>query len=87
MAVKIRLARHGAKKNPFYRIVAAPSDAPRDGRFLEVLGTYAPQHEPSAVTVKEDRVLDWLSRGAQPTETVRNLLRKAGVLEKARPAS
>ncbi|MBI5017405.1 MAG: 30S ribosomal protein S16 [Deltaproteobacteria bacterium] len=87
MAVKIRLARHGAKKNPFYRIVAATSEAPRDGRFLEVLGTYAPKENPAAVTVKEDRVLDWLSRGAQPTETVKSILKKAGVLDKARASA
>lgn len=87
MAVKIRLARHGAKKKPFYRIVAAASESPRDGRFLEVLGTYEPQQDPAAVTVKADRVLDWLSKGAQPTDTVRSLLKKAGVWDKAQPAS
>ncbi|GAB4271482.1 MAG: 30S ribosomal protein S16 [Deferrisomatales bacterium] len=83
MAVKIRLARHGAKKRPFYRIVAAPSEAPRDGRFLEVLGTYNPLTDPATIQVKEDRVLDWLGKGAQPTDTVRSLLRKTGVLAKA----
>jgi small subunit ribosomal protein S16 len=87
MAVKIRLARHGAKKKPFYRIVAAPTDAPRDGRFLEVLGTYDPLQQPAAVTVKEDRILDWLGKGAQPTDTVRSLLRKAGVWAKARASA
>jgi len=84
MAVKIRLARHGAKKKPFYRIVAATSEAPRDGRFLEVLGTYNPLENPAAVVVKEDRVLEWLSKGAQPTETVKSILKKAGVWDKAR---
>ncbi len=84
MAVKIRLSRHGAKKNPFYRIVAAPSDAPRDGRFLEVLGTYNPMTNPATISVKEDRVLAWLSKGAQPTDTVRSLFRKTGVWAKAR---
>lgn len=83
MAVRIRLARHGAKKRPFYRIVAAPGDAPRDGRFLEVLGTYNPLTEPATITVKEDRILDWLGRGAQPSDTVKSLLRKTGVWAKA----
>lgn len=87
MAVKIRLARHGAKKRPFYRIVAASSECPRDGRFLEILGTYSPQENPAGVTLKEDRVLDWLSKGAQPTDTVKSLLRKAGVLDKTAPAA
>ncbi len=88
MAVKLRLARHGAKKRPFYRIVAATTEAPRDGRFLEVLGTYAPLEEPVAITVKEDRVLDWLAKGAQPTDTVRSLLRQSGVwAKKAAPAA
>ena len=86
MAVKIRLARHGAKKRPFYRIVAATSSCPRDGRFLEILGTYSPQENPAGVTLKEDRVRDWLSKGAQPTDTVKSLLAKAGVLAKAAPA-
>jgi small subunit ribosomal protein S16 len=83
MAVKIRLARHGAKKRPFYRIVAAQNEAPRDGRFLEVLGTYNPLTEPATIDIKADRVLDWLARGAQPSDTVRSLLRKSGVLAKA----
>jgi small subunit ribosomal protein S16 len=83
MAVKIRLARHGAKKKPYYRIVAAPSEAPRDGRFLEILGTYNPLTDPAEVRLKEERVLDWLSKGAQPTDTVKSLLRKSGVWSKA----
>ena len=83
MAVRIRLARHGAKKRPFYRIVAAPSEAPRDGRFLEVLGTYNPLTQPATIAVKEDRVLDWLGKGAQPSDTVRSLLRQTGVWAKA----
>ena len=82
MAVKIRLARHGAKKRPFYRIVAAQNEAPRDGRFLEILGTYDPAPEPAAISVKADRVLDWLSKGAIPSDTVRSLLKKAGVFQK-----
>jgi small subunit ribosomal protein S16 len=84
MAVKIRLSRHGAKKRPFYRIVAASSRAPRDGRFLEVLGTYNPLTDPATITVKEDRILDWLGQGAQPSETVKSLLRKTGVWAKAK---
>lgn len=83
MAVRIRLARHGAKKRPYYRIVAAPSEAPRDGRFLEVLGTYNPLTQPATIAVKEDRVLDWLDKGAQPSDTVRSLLRQTGVWAKA----
>jgi small subunit ribosomal protein S16 len=83
MAVRIRLARHGAKKRPFYRIVVAPGDAPRDGRFLEILGTYDPATDPVTVTVKADRVLEWLGKGATPTDTVHSLLKKAGVFQKA----
>jgi len=79
MAVKIRLSRQGAKKRPFYRIVAAASTAPRDGRFLEVLGTYDPKTDPITLSVDQDRVRDWLSKGATPTDTVRSLLKKAGV--------
>jgi small subunit ribosomal protein S16 len=84
MAVKIRLARHGAKKKPFYRIVAAQTEAPRDGRFLEILGTYNPLSDPAGVQLKEDRVLEWLSKGAQPTDTVKSLLQKTGVWARAR---
>lgn len=83
MAVKIRLARHGAKKNPFYRIVAAPSQAPRDGRFLEVLGTYNPLTEPAAITVDHERVREWLGKGAIPTDKVKSLLKIAGVFKQA----
>ncbi len=82
MAVKIRLTRHGAKKRPFYRIVAADSQAPRDGRFIEVLGTYDPLTDPVTVTVKSDRILEWIGKGAQPSDTVRSLLKKAGVFSK-----
>lgn len=76
MAVKIRLARGGAKKKPFYRIVVADCEAPRDGRFLEVVGTYDPLQDPAKVTLKEDRVGYWLGEGAIPTETVNNILKK-----------
>ncbi len=77
MAVKIRLTRQGAKKKPFYRIVVADSEAPRDGNFLEVVGTYDPMAEPARIAVKGDRVSYWLSKGAVPTDTVRQLLKKA----------
>ena len=76
MAVKIRLARSGAKKRPFYRIVAADALAPRDGRFLEKLGTYNPLTEEGDLVLKRDRVEYWLSVGAQPTNTVARLIRR-----------
>jgi len=79
MAVKIRLARHGAKKRPFYRIVVANSESPRDGRFLENVGTYNPLQDPAAVTLKTDRIQFWLGQGAIPTDTVKNILKKEGV--------
>ena len=82
MAVKIRLKRLGQKKSPFYRIVAADSRMPRDGRFIEQLGTYDPRQNPAVVTIKEDEVLAWLNKGAQPSDTVRNILSKAGVMKK-----
>jgi len=75
--VKIRLARHGAKKRPFYRIVAADSRSPRDGRFLERLGSYDPTQDPALIEIKHDRLAEWLKNGAQPTETVAQLIRKA----------
>lgn len=78
MAVKIRLARHGAKKRPFYRIVVAPSENRRDGRFLEIVGTYNPLPDPAQVTLKSDRIQHWLGEGAIPTHTVKNLLKKEG---------
>ncbi len=79
MAVRIRLRRMGRKKRPFYRIVAADSRSPRDGRFIETLGTYNPLDEPATVEVKEDRVFYWLQNGAQPTQTVKNILRRKGI--------
>ena len=81
MAVKIRLTRIGRHKRPFYRIVVADSRMPRDGRFIEVLGTYDPLAKPAAIEIKQDRAVDWLKKGAQATDTVRNLLRKIGVLK------
>lgn len=82
MAVKIRLKRMGAKKHPFYRIVAADSRSPRDGRFIEQLGTYDPNKNPAAVTLKEEEIMKWLNDGAQPSDTVRNLLSQAGIMKK-----
>jgi small subunit ribosomal protein S16 len=81
MAVKIRLRRMGAKKKPFYRIVVADSRSPRDGRFIEELGTYDPLQEPSVIVVDGEKAKQWIANGAQPTETVKNLLKKSGVLE------
>ena len=78
MPVKIRLARHGAKKRPFYRIVAADIEAPRDGKFLEILGTYDPLKDPVAVTFQTDRIQYWMGQGAIPTDTVRSILKKEG---------
>ncbi|NDY41451.1 30S ribosomal protein S16 [Dissulfurirhabdus thermomarina] len=80
MAIRIRLARLGRKKRPFYRVVAANSEAPRDGRFLEILGTYDPLKDPAEVKVDADRLEKWLGRGAEPTQTVRSLLARAGLL-------
>ena len=78
MSVKIRLARHGAKKRPFYRIVVADSESPRDGKFLEVVGTYNPLMDPAEVNLKDERVKYWMGQGAIPTGTVKNLLKKQG---------
>ena len=82
MPVKIRLARHGAKKKPFYRIVAADSESPRDGRFLEIVGTYNPLIDPAEVSLKQERVKYWIDQGAIPTATVKNLLKKEGFFAK-----
>ena len=82
MAVKIRLKRMGAKKSPFYRIVVADSRSPRDGRYIEVVGTYNPVVEPAKVELNEELVLKWLQDGAKPSDTVRNLLSKQGIMEK-----
>ncbi|CCW36463.1 SSU ribosomal protein S16P [Chthonomonas calidirosea] len=80
--VKIRLKRMGARNRPFYRLVVANSTSPRDGRFIETIGTYNPLTDPPSITVKEERALYWLSVGAQPTDIARALLKKTGVLEK-----
>lgn len=78
MSVKIRLARHGAKKRPFYRIVVANSDSPRDGKFLENVGTYNPLQEPADIQLKPERIRYWMDQGATPSATVKNLLKKKG---------
>ena len=78
MAVKIRLARYGAKKKPFYRIVVADSESPRDGRFIENVGTYDPLIDPAEVSFKQERIKYWIDQGAIPTHTVKSLLKKEG---------
>ena len=80
--VKIKLRRMGKKKAPFYRIVVADSRYPRDGRFIEEIGYYDPMKEPVDIKVDADKAKEWLSKGAQPTETVKSLLVKSGVIEK-----
>lgn len=82
MAVKLRLRRMGAKKKPFYRIVAADSRSPRDGRFIEIVGTYNPLVSPAEITIDEEKVLKWLATGAKPSDTVRDLLSTKGILTK-----
>jgi small subunit ribosomal protein S16 len=78
MAVKLRLMRMGKTKQPTYRLVAADSRSPRDGRFIEILGTYEPRQEPSRINIDNDKVVKWLSQGAQPTETVEKILKISG---------
>jgi small subunit ribosomal protein S16 len=78
MAVRIRLARHGAKKKPFYRIVVADSEKPRDGKFLENVGTYDPGYDPAKITLKTERIQYWMGQGALATDTVKSLLKKEG---------
>lgn len=87
MSVKIRLTRLGGKKKPFYRIVVADSNAPRDGKFLEIVGTYDPTKNPAKAEIKENAVLGWLRKGAIPSETVEKVLNKAGVLAKLKSAA
>lgn len=82
MAVKIRLRRTGKKKAPSYRIVVADARSPRDGRFIEKIGWYNPRVEPSIINVDADKAIRWLKNGAQPTESVESLLRRAGVMER-----
>ena len=81
MAVKIRLKRIGAKKNPFYRVVVADARYPRDGRFIEELGTYNPLVDPAQVNIDGEKAAKWIKNGAQPTDTVRALLKKTGVIQ------
>ena len=80
MAARIRLTRKGTKKKPFYRIVVAHSEAPRDGKFLEIIGTYNPLTDPAEIQIDPERLRVWLDRGAQPTDTVRNLIKQKGLL-------
>jgi len=82
MSVKIRLKRMGSKKNPFYRIVVADSRSPRDGRLIEQIGTYNPVSEPITLKLDEEKALDWMTKGAQPSDTVRNLFSKEGIMQK-----
>lgn len=79
MATAIRLARHGAKKRPFYRIVVTDSRAPRDGRRIDQIGYYDPCQNPARVVIREDRLFHWLSRGAQPSSSVRQLIKRSGL--------
>lgn len=82
MATKIRLRRMGAKKAPFYRLVVADSRSPRDGRFIEEIGYYNPISEPEVININEEKALKWLGNGAQPSDTVKSLFKKAGVWQK-----
>ncbi|MCD4787413.1 MAG: 30S ribosomal protein S16 [Deltaproteobacteria bacterium] len=79
MPVKIRLARHGAKKRPFYRIVVADVESPRDGKYLEAVGSYNPLKDPAEVSLKEERIRYWMNQGAIPTNTIKNLFKKEGL--------
>ena len=79
MAVRIRLTRVGSKKNPIYRVVVADSRSPRDGRFIEIVGRYNPQTDPSTIDLDSDKVKDWLAKGAQPSQPVARLIRAAGI--------
>ena len=79
MAAKIRLTRVGSKKNPIYRVVVADSRSPRDGKFIEIVGRYNPQTQPSTIEIDEAKVKDWISKGAQPTDSVRRLMKAQGI--------
>ncbi|UCG14739.1 MAG: 30S ribosomal protein S16 [Deltaproteobacteria bacterium] len=83
MSVRIRLARKGSKKRPFYRIVVADAQAPRDGKFLEIIGTYNPLTDPAQVQIDPERLQLWLEQGAQPTDTVRSLIKRKGLLTRS----
>ena len=82
MAVKLRLQRFGAKKRPYYRVVATDSTSPRDGRFIDIIGTYNPIEKNDVIKIDEQKALEWLAKGAQPTDTVKSLFRKLGINEK-----
>lgn len=82
MAVKMRLKRMGAKKAPFYRIIVADSRSPRDGKFIDTIGTYNPLVKPAEIKLNEEVALDWLKKGAIPTDTVKNILSDAGIMKK-----
>lgn len=82
MAVSMRLMRFGGKKNPFYRIVVSDSRSPRDGRFIDQIGTYDPKKDPVEIRIKKEKAIEWLKKGAQPTETVQRLLIKSGIKKK-----
>ncbi|KRL64001.1 30S ribosomal protein S16 [Lactobacillus psittaci] len=86
MAVKIRMRRMGSKRKPFYRIVVADSRAPRDGRFIEEVGYYNPVSQPKELKLNEEKVFEWLQKGAQPSDTVRSLLSGAGLMQKLHDA-
>ncbi len=82
MAVKLRLQRVGSHKNPQYRVVASEASSPRDGRFIEIVGTYNPVANPAIININEEKALKWLSNGATPTDTVKNILSKQGIIAK-----
>ena len=79
MAVRLRLTRIGSKKNPIYRVVVADSRSPRDGRFIEIIGRYNPQTDPSTIELDEEKIKDWLSKGAQPSDPVAKLIKASGI--------
>tara|TARA_Y100001933_G_C18576177_1_gene387789 strand:+ start:72 stop:317 length:246 start_codon:yes stop_codon:yes gene_type:complete len=81
MAVRIRLTRLGRKKKPFYRIIVADGESPRDGKFLDILGTYDPLQNPAVIKIDNDKLQDWLGRGALPSTTVKSLIKQAAVAE------
>ena len=87
MAVKIRLTRQGSKKKPFYRVVVTDSESPRDGKFLEVVGTYNPGIEPPKIDLQAERITHWVGNGAVPTDTVKQLMKKAGITGKSQKAA
>lgn len=85
--VKIRLRRMGKKNKPFYRVVVADSRSPRDGKFIDIIGHYNPLTDPATISIDTEKALKWLSYGAQPTDTVRSLLGKLGIMDKVKPSS